>query len=149
MPDTMSVERRQLLKAFGSDLVLTPGADGMKGAISKADFLAAGRTDIFIPSQFDNPANPETHRNTTAREIIRDTGGKLDYFVAGVGLNKLKQMSKVYLIVILLPRVCWKSCSALQDCTQSGFIAYHTDYICVVCAFCRVLSLNWRDFLLG
>ncbi|GAB4243580.1 MAG: cysteine synthase A [Thermoleophilia bacterium] len=85
MPDTMSLERRALLKAYGANLVLTPGADGMKGAIQKAEELAAEDANAFIPQQFKNPANPEIHRRTTAEEIWNDTDGALDIFVAGVG----------------------------------------------------------------
>jgi len=85
MPDTMSDERRSLLKALGAELVLTPGKDGMKGAIRKAEELAAQTPGSFIPQQFKNPANPEIHRQTTAEEIWRDTDGKVDVFIAGVG----------------------------------------------------------------
>lgn len=85
MPDTMSLERRRLLQAFGARLVLTPGEKGMKGAISVALRLAAETPGCFVPSQFDNPANPWIHRNSTALEVLRDTGGRLDAFVAGVG----------------------------------------------------------------
>ena len=85
MPETMSVERRKMLAALGADLVLTPGAEGMKGAINKANELAAENPDGFIPGQFENPANPQVHRETTAEEIWRDTDGKVDIFVAGVG----------------------------------------------------------------
>jgi len=85
MPDTMSVERRNLLKALGAELVLTPGAERMPGAIRKAQKLAAGIPDSFIPQQFENPANPRIHRETTAEEIWRDTDGRVDIFVAGVG----------------------------------------------------------------
>lgn len=85
MPETMSVERRSLLAALGAELVLTPGPEGMKGAIKRADELAAEIPNSFVPQQFKNPANPEYHRNTTAEEIWRDTDGKVDIFVAGVG----------------------------------------------------------------
>ena len=85
MPESMSVERRRLLKALGAEVVLTPAGDGMPGAVRKAEELAAARPDCFMPQQFTNPANPEVHRKTTAEEIWRDTGGKVDVFVAGVG----------------------------------------------------------------
>jgi cysteine synthase len=85
MPDTMSVERRNLLRALGAKLVLTPGGQGMKGAIGEATRLAEELPDAFIPQQFENPANPNIHRETTALEIWRDTDGKVDIFVAGVG----------------------------------------------------------------
>lgn len=85
MPETFSVERRNLLKALGAELVLTPGSEGMNGAIKKAEELNAATADSFIPQQFKNPANPEIHRKTTAEEILRDTDGKIDIFVSGIG----------------------------------------------------------------
>ena len=85
MPETMSVERRQLMKAYGAELVLTEGSKGMKGAIAKAEELAAEIPNGFIPGQFVNPANPEAHRKSTGPEIYKDTDGKVDIFVAGVG----------------------------------------------------------------
>jgi len=85
MPETMSRERKLLLKAYGADLILTPGPDGMTGAINKARELAAADNRYFIPQQFENPANPAVHRSTTAEEIWRDTDGQVDIFIAGVG----------------------------------------------------------------
>ena len=85
MPESMSLERRRLLKAFGAEVILTPAADGMPGAMRKADELLAQNKNWFMPQQFKNPANPEIHRKTTAEEIWRDTDGKVDVFVAGVG----------------------------------------------------------------
>ncbi len=85
MPETMSIERRQLLQIFGAELVLTPGAEGMKGAVKKAEELTASIPDAFMPQQFKNPSNVEIHRRTTAEEIWNDTDGKIDIFVSGVG----------------------------------------------------------------
>ena len=85
MPETMTLERRNLLKALGAELVLTPGQEGMKGAIKKAEELAKENPNSFIPQQFKNPNNPEIHKKTTAEEIWRDTDGKVDIFIAGVG----------------------------------------------------------------
>ncbi|ROR28425.1 cysteine synthase [Mobilisporobacter senegalensis] len=85
MPDTMSIERRAIVAALGAEVVLTPGAEGMKGAIAKAEELAKEYGNAFIPQQFENAANPEVHRKTTAEEILRDTDGNVDIFVAGVG----------------------------------------------------------------
>ena len=85
MPDTMSLERRQLLSVFGAELVLTPGAEGMVGAVKRAEQLVAGNPNYFMPQQFNNPANPEIHRLTTAEEIWRDTEGEVDILVSGVG----------------------------------------------------------------
>ncbi len=85
MPETMSKERRMLLRAYGADLILTPGPEGMSGAIARAEQLAAADPRYFIPQQFENPANPEIHRRTTAEEIWRDTDGKVDMLVSGIG----------------------------------------------------------------
>ena len=85
MPETMSIERRKLLTHLGAELVLTPGAQGMKGAIERANQLAGERTNVLIPDQFNNPANPQIHRETTAEEIWRDTDGQADILVSGVG----------------------------------------------------------------
>jgi len=85
MPETMSLERRKLLGHLGADLILTPGAEGMKGAIAKAKEVLAGSGNAYMPNQFENPANPEIHRKTTAEEIWQDTGGEVDIFVGGVG----------------------------------------------------------------
>ncbi len=85
MPDSMSKERKILLRAFGAELILTPGSEGMDAAIALAKEMAANDPRVFVPQQFENPANPEIHRRTTAQEILRDTDGEIDYFVAGVG----------------------------------------------------------------
>jgi len=85
MPETMSIERRSLLAAYGAELVLTPGPDGMRGAVAKAEEISARTPGSFVPQQFNNPANPEVHRKTTAREIYSALGGRVDAFVAGVG----------------------------------------------------------------
>ena len=85
MPDTLSVERRLLMRAYGAELILTPGAEGMKGALRKVEELVAADPRYFVPQQFENPANPAVHQRTTAEEIWRDTDGRIDIFVAGVG----------------------------------------------------------------
>ncbi|MEX2704963.1 MAG: cysteine synthase A [Candidatus Freyrarchaeum guaymaensis] len=85
MPESMSMERRKILRAFGAEMVLTPPSQGMSGAIQKAQEIAENESNVFIPQQFQNPANPHMHRVTTAREIIEDTDGRVDAFVAGVG----------------------------------------------------------------
>ncbi len=111
MPETMSVERRNLLKALGAELVLTPGPEGMKGAIRRADELAAETPNSFVPQQFKNPANPAIHRQTTAQEIWRDTDGQVDIFVGGVGTGGtitgvgkvLKQLNPSVKIVAVEP----------------------------------------------
>lgn len=111
MPETMSIERRQLLKIFGAELVLTEGAKGMKGAIEKAEELARKMANSFIPQQFNNPANPEIHRRTTAEEIWNDTDGKVDILVSGVGTGGtitgvaevIKQRKKMFKAIAVEP----------------------------------------------
>ncbi|MFA6001235.1 MAG: cysteine synthase A [Thermoleophilia bacterium] len=85
MPETMSIERRAMLKAYGAELILTPGPEGMRGAVEKAEELALGSKKAFVPNQFTNAANPEVHRRTTAEEIWRDTDGEVDVFISGIG----------------------------------------------------------------
>lgn len=111
MPETMSIERRKLVQMLGAELVLTPGNEGMKGAVAKAEELHRQIPQSFIPAQFENPANPQIHRETTAEEIWRDTGGKVDIFVAGVGTGGtitgvgevLKAQNKAIRIVAVEP----------------------------------------------
>ena len=111
MPDTLSRERRMLIRAYGAKLILTPGSEGMKGSIAKAEELLASDPRYFMPNQFANPANPEAHRRTTAEEIWRDTDGKVDIFVAGVGTGgtitgngeRLKQLNQKIRVVAVEP----------------------------------------------
>jgi cysteine synthase A len=111
MPDTMSLERRKLLAALGAELVLTPGKQGMKGAVRKAEELSAIIPNAYIPQQFDNPANPEVHKKTTAEEIWRDTNGSVAVFVGGVGTGgtitgvgqRLKELNPEIRIVAVEP----------------------------------------------
>jgi cysteine synthase A len=99
----MSIERRQLLVILGAQLVLTPGAEGMKGAVAKAESLNKEIAGSIIVGQFDNPANPEIHRKTTAEEILKDTDGKVDIFVAGIGTGGLKKKNKDIKIIAVEP----------------------------------------------
>lgn len=111
MPETMSIERRQLLQIFGAELVLTPGPEGMKGAIKKAEELAASIPNAFMPQQFKNPSNPEIHRRTTAEEIWNDTDGRVDILVSGIGTGGtitgvaevLKKRKKDFIAVAVEP----------------------------------------------
>jgi cysteine synthase len=111
MPETMTVERRQLLKAFGAELVLTPGPEGMKGAIARAEQLVSETSEAWMPQQFKNPANPKIHRETTAQEIWRDTDGQVDILVGGVGTGGtitgvaqvIKEMKPEFKIVAVEP----------------------------------------------
>ncbi len=112
MPESMSIERRKLLKFFGAEIVLTPAEKGMTGAVEKAEQLVASNPNAFMPQQFNNPANPQIHRETTAEEIWNDTDGKLDFFVAGVGTGGtltgcgevLKQRNKAIKVVAVEPK---------------------------------------------
>ncbi len=112
MPETMSIERRQLFKALGADLILTEGSKGMSGAVAKAEELAASDKKYLLLQQFENPANPEIHRKTTALEIWEDTGGKIDIFVAGVGTGgtitgvgeTLKKKNKALKVIAVEPK---------------------------------------------
>lgn len=112
MPDTMSMERRHLLRIFGAELVLTPGAEGMPGAVKKAEQLVGETPNAFMPQQFQNPANPRIHRETTAEEIWRDTDGKVDILVAGVGTGGtitgvaevIKQRKPEFKVIAVEPR---------------------------------------------
>ena len=130
MPETMSVERRQLMKAYGAELVLTEGAKGMKGAIAKAEELAKEIPGSFIPGQFVNPANPEVHERTTGPEIWEDTDGKVDVFVAGVGTGGtitgtgryLKKQNPNVKVVAVEPASSPVLARARQDPTRAGFV---------------------------
>ena len=125
MPETMSVERRQLMKAFGAELVLTDGAKGMNGAIEKANQLMSQFPNSFIPSQFTNPANPEIHRLTTGPEIWEDTDGQVDIFVAGVGtggtITGVAEYIKAWNSMVRIVAVEPAECAAISG----GFIGQH------------------------
>ena len=136
MPETMSIERRSLLKAFGAELVLTPGAEGMAGAIQKANELAASIPGSYIPQQFNNPSNPEIHKKTTAEEIWRDTDGKVDIFIAGVGtggtisglasLEKRKPDVKIIAVEPFILRYCrWQRPHKLRGWVQASSDNYN------------------------
>jgi cysteine synthase A len=124
MPDTMSIERRKLLRAFGAELILTPGSEGMRGAIRLATEMAASDPRYFMPQQFENPANPEIHRLTTAEEIWEDTDGRLDIFVAGVGTGGRLSSGLVLKPRLPGPRIVavepadYRSCPAARPTTQ-------------------------------
>ena len=112
MPETMSIERRKLLVALGAEIVLTPGAEGMSGAVKKAEELVKNGKGYFMPQQFKNPANPEIHRQTTAQEIWRDTGGEVDILVSGVGTGGtitgiaevIKKMKPSFRVIAVEPK---------------------------------------------
>jgi cysteine synthase A len=123
MPDTMSIERRSLLRAFGAELVLTPGAEGMQGAVDRAEEILREMTNAYMPQQFRNPANPEIHRRTTAEEIWHDTDGQVDILVAGVGTGGtitgvaevIKARKPVFRAVAVEPEA-----SAVLSCGEPG-----------------------------
>ncbi len=131
MPDTMSLERRQLLALFGAELVLTPGTEGMKGAVAKAEELLQTPPSAFMPQQFANPANPETHRKTTAEEIWADTDGQVDILVAGVGTGGtitgiaevIKKRKPTFRAIAVEPEASLSSRRATQVPTRSRALA--------------------------
>ncbi|MEJ2367270.1 MAG: cysteine synthase A [Acidobacteriota bacterium] len=120
MPDSMSLERRMLLKAYGARLILTPGENGMKGAIARAEDLVRENPEVFMPSQFQNKANPAAHMRTTAIEILRDTEGSLDGFVAGVGTGGTVTGVGTVLKAVLGPRVSVVAVEPLESAVMSG-----------------------------